>query len=286
MNDRHDELVRRAAELKAESAALMMVSEELADRLAKRRQAGARAVEQPGEQGTAAAAPGGDRAGDVPVTWAEAGVLDEDEAMALAGLLEELAARHSPDPLSGQVLQAAALLRRRVAARQQRGIRPWPSGPAARREAGDTRDDDAGYRDTQAGQRDLVAIDRDDRAKERDLQADAADAQARASDQRISDLLWDGELRGGQWQPGQEEAGANRVREGEDREAIREMLAQAQVARQAARQDRHAAGQDRIAASRDRDSAQADRGAADRDRRTARADRDQAVIESEEADPR
>ncbi len=285
MNDRHAELARRAAELKAVSAALVMVSEELAGRLAKRRQAGSRAVEQPG-------APGADSAGDVPVTWPGAGVLDEDEAVALAGLLEELAARHSLDPLSGSALQAAALLRRRVAAGWQRSIRLRQGGPVARREAGDSRDDDAGHRDSQAGRRDLIASDRDDQAKERDLQADAADEQARAGDQRIYDLLWDAELRG---RAAVEraaasalvggDAGADRSRDGEDREAIREMLGQARVARQAARHDRYAAGQDRVAAARDRGSAQADRRAADRDRRTARADRDQAVIESEEEDP-
>jgi len=177
--------------------------------------------------------------------------------------------------------------------------------PAARREAGDTRDDDAGHRDTQAAQRDLLASDRDERAEERDLRADAADEQARASDQRICDLLRDAELRGQAaaeraaasalagggtgwqpWPPGQGEAGADRARDGEDREVIREMLAQARVARQVAWRDRCAAGHDRIAADRDRGSAQADRQAADRDRQTARADRDQALIESQEEGPR
>ena len=134
--------------------------------------------------------------------------------------------------------------------------------------------------------------------------AGTADEQARAGDRRIRDLLWDAELRGRaaaeraaapvpaggdvgwqKWRLGEEEAGADRARDGEDRGAIRAMLAQAQIARQVAWQDRRAAGQDRIAADRDRGSAQADRRAADRDRQTARADRDQTVIESQE-DPR
>lgn len=40
MDDRRGKLIRRAAELKAESAALVMVSEELVGRVAERRQAG------------------------------------------------------------------------------------------------------------------------------------------------------------------------------------------------------------------------------------------------------
>jgi hypothetical protein len=297
MDDRHDKLIRRAAALKAESAALKLVSEELVGRVAGRSPAGTQGMEQPG-RGPAAgtrdacpASPGPERApfppapgasrgpegpgGEVPATRTGAGILDENEAMALAGLLEELAAR---DPLNGLVLRAAALLRQRVAAERQRSIRLRWGGPAARREAGDTRDDDAGSRDTQAAQRDLLAVDRDERARGRDLLADTADEQARVGDQRIRDLLWDAELRG--------QAGQDRARDGEDRDAIREMLAQARVARQVAWRDRCAAGQDRIAACRDRGSAQADRRAADRDRQTARADRDQAVIEGEEEDPR
>ena len=84
MNDRHDELVRRAAELRAQSAALKMVSEELAGRLAKRRQGGARDTEQSAEQGPAAT-------GEALVPRPGAGLLGEDEAVALAGLLEVLA---------------------------------------------------------------------------------------------------------------------------------------------------------------------------------------------------
>lgn len=309
MNDRRDELVRRAVELRAESAALIVVSEELAGRREERKQAGDQAMEQPEEQepyagirgacpaspglGRASAlpassasrgpgAPGGENAGEAPVPQPGAGLLDEDEALVLAGLLEELAARHRPDPLSGPVLRAAALLRRRVAAGQQRGTgRRRDSGQrrggsAVRREAGDTRDDAADHRDDQAVQRDRLAGDRNDRAKERDLQADAADEQARATEQRIRDRLGDAEL------CGQAAAGADRARDCEDREAMREMLAQARVSRLAARQDRYAAGQDRVAADRDRGSAQADRLAAGHDRQVARADRDQAVIENEE----
>ena len=189
MNDRHDELVRRAAELRAQSAALKMVSEELAGRLAKRRQGGARDTEQSAEQGPAAT-------GEALVPRPGAGLLGEDEAVALAGLLEVLAARLGADPLSGPVLRAAALLRRRVAAGQQQRTGPRWGDPAVRREAGDTRDDAAGHRDTQAAQRDRLASDRNDRAKERDQQAAAADEKARASEQRMRDRLWDAELRG------------------------------------------------------------------------------------------
>jgi hypothetical protein len=276
MDDRYDEMVRRAAELKAESAALKLVSQKLTGRLAEKGQAGPRAMEQPGEQGLAAAA--GDSAGEVPATRAWAGILDEDEAVALAGLLEELVARHQPDPLSGSVLQTAALLRRRVAAGRQRSIAPRRGGSAARREAGDARDDVASHRDAQAARRDSLASDRDDRAKDRDRQADAADGEARASDQRMRNRLGDADLRG------QEEARTDRTRDDEDREAMREILAQAHAARQAAWHDRYAAGQDRVAANRDRGSAQADRVAAGHDRYVARADRDQAVIENEEED--
>jgi hypothetical protein len=218
MDDRHDEMVRRAADLKAQSAALKLVSEELAGRLARRRRPGTRTGEQPGEQGLAAAAgalgtcpaslgverasalsapgasrgpgvPDGDSAGEMPVTRSWAGILDEDEAVMLAGLLEELAARHQPDPLSGPVSHAAALLRRRVAAGRQQRIAPRQGGSAARREAGDARDGVASLRDAQAAQRDSLASDRNDRAKERDRQADAADVEARASDQRMRDRL-------------------------------------------------------------------------------------------------
>jgi len=132
MNDRRDELVRRAAELRAESAALITVSEELAGRLAERKQAGDQAMEQPEEQEPYAGirgacpaspglerasalpassasrrpgAPGGENAGEAPVPQPGAGLLDEDEALVLAGVLEELAARHRPDPLSGPVLR-------------------------------------------------------------------------------------------------------------------------------------------------------------------------------------
>lgn len=329
MDDRDDEMVRRAADLKAQSAALKLVSEELAGRLARRSRPGTRTGEQPEEQGLAAAAgalggcpaspglerapalpapgtsresgvPGRDSAGEVPVTLPGAGILDEDEAAALAGLLEELAVWHQPDPLSGPVTQAAALLRRRLAAGRQRSVAPRQGGSADRREAGDVRDDAAGLRDAQAEQRDRLASDRDDRAKERDRQADAADVEARASDQRMRDRLWDADLRGqaaaeraataaladggAGWQLGREEARADRARDGEDREAMREMLAQARAARQAAWHDRYAAGQDRVAANRDRGSAQADRRAAGHDRHAASADRDQAVIENEEED--
>ena len=180
MNDRHDKLVRRAAELKAESAALKLVSEELAGRLAKRRQGGAWDTEQPAEQVPAAT-------GEALVPRPGAGLMGEDEAVALAGLLEVLAARLGADPLSGPVLRAAALLRQRVAAGQQQRTGPRWGGPAVRREAGDIRDDAAGHRDTQAAQRDRLASDRNDRAKERDRQAAAADEKARASEQRMRD---------------------------------------------------------------------------------------------------
>jgi hypothetical protein len=56
MNDRHDELVRRAAELKA-------VSEELAGRLAESRQAEPGAVDPLGKQESAAGT-GGDSSAD------------------------------------------------------------------------------------------------------------------------------------------------------------------------------------------------------------------------------
>ena len=330
MDDRYDRLVRRAAELKAESAALMLVSGELVSRVAQRRQAGILAMEQRGEQGTAAGLPdagpassapevasflpgpgsgrgtgirGGVSAGELPLRRPRPGILDGDEATALAGLLEELATRYRLDPLCGPVSRVAVLLRQRVAAARQRSIWLRWGDPAARREVGDTRDVDAGDRDIQAAHRDLLAAGRDELAKERDLLADTADEQARVGGRRIRDLLSEAELRGraaaeraaaptsapgdAGWQLGQPATGAARARarDGEDRDAIREILALSLTVRQAAWRDRHAAGQDRAAANRDRGSAQADRRAADRDRQTARADRDQAVIESQEEDP-
>jgi hypothetical protein len=232
-------------------------------------------------------------------------ILDEDEAVALAVLLEELAARPGPDPLSGPASQAAALLRRRVTAGGRRGIRLRPGRPAARRETGDTRDGAADDRDAQAAQRDARAADRDHQATERDRQSATADRKAAARDQRMHDRLWAAELRdrataeraavpppaSGEAERQQREldrelAGADQARDREDREAIREILAEARAARQAALHDRYAAGQDRVAARRDRGSAQADRQDAARDRHAGRADRDQAVIESEEEDPR
>lgn len=303
MNDRGDELVRQAAELKAESRHLVAVSEGLAGRLAKMRKAWARAMGQRGGK-QPPGVPGGDRTGDVsvppPGPWPGTGVLDEDEAVTLAVLLEDLAARHGPDPLSGPAVQAAAMLRERVAAGHRRDIRLRSGGPAVRRETGDTRDGAADHRDTQAAQRDHHAGERDARARERDRQADAGDETARAGEQRIRDRLRTAGLRDQaaaaqppassgagrrQWQPGRESAGADQARDRHDRQAIGEMLTEAQTARQAALQDRYAAGQDRVAARRDRDAAEADRQAAARDRQAARADRDQAVIESEEQAP-
>lgn len=334
MTDRHDELIRRAAELMAESKQLKAVSEGLAGLLAKRREAGSRAMGQPGERqpapaaagprgscpagagpergpvlplpgaGRGAGVPGGDRTGEVSVTrpgpWPGTGILDEDEAVTLAVLLEELAARPGPDPLSGLALQAAALLRRRVAAGPGRGVRPRWGDPAARRESGDTRDGAADHRDAQAAQRDTSAVERDDRATERDRQAVAAAQKAAASEQRMRHRLRAADLRDHDaaapppasgdaerqpWQLDPDGAGPDQARAGDEREAIGELLAQAGAARHAALQDRYAAGQDRAAARRDRGGAHADRQDSARDRHAARADRDQAVIESEEDPP-
>jgi hypothetical protein len=175
-------------------------------------------------------------------------MLDEDEAAALAALLEELAARHRLDPLSGPALQAAALLRRRVAAEHGHAIWLGAGSPATRRAAGDTRDDTADHRDACAGQRDRRADERDDRARERDRQANVADQGARAGEQRVRDLLSDAERREKaaaapppasdgavrQWQLDRKMAEAGRARNREDREAIREALSQGRAARQAA----------------------------------------------------
>jgi hypothetical protein len=56
MDDRRGKLLQRAAELKAESTALMMVSEELVGRVPERRKAATQALEQPEKQEPAAAA--------------------------------------------------------------------------------------------------------------------------------------------------------------------------------------------------------------------------------------
>lgn len=231
-------------------------------------------------------------------------MLDENEAVTLAVLLEELARLHRLDPLGDRALQAAALLRHRVAARQ--GQRSWAAAasPAGRREAGDTRDDNAGSRDARAGQRDHRAGQRDDQAAERDRRADDADQKGRAEEQRLRDLLWDAELRGRaaaahagaqpppagdaqreQWLVDRETAEAARAHDREDRQAIQEVLSQLRAGREAARHGRETARQDRAASREDRRAAHADRQDADRDRQAARTDRDQTVIESEEQDP-
>lgn len=229
-------------------------------------------------------------------------MLNEDEAVTLAGLLEELAAHHQHDPLSAPALRAATLLRQRVAAGH--GVRLEPSGPAARREAGDFRDDRADDRDAQAGQRDRHADERDDRAIERHRLANDADQEAEASERRVSDVLWDAELvdksaaehavvpppaaDDAMWQQRQldgEVAEADQTRARQGRRAIREVISQARAARQAALRGRFTDSRDRLASNEDRHAARADRQDAARDRQTSRADRDQSVIESEQEGP-
>lgn len=323
MSDRGDELARRTAELKAESKDLVVTSKGLAESLAKT----LKAAEQQGqrqsvpsvpdtggdfpagsgcEQASAPAASGAARGPgvsgsdlneDVSVSWLGpgTGILDEDEAVALAVLLEDLAAGHGPDPLSGRALQEAALLRR-VAARRRRGAQPRWGGPAFRREAGEIRDSTADHRDGKAAQRDRSADERDDHAKERDRQADFGDKRAAAGEQRLDDLLWAADQRDDsaaarppadgddvrQWQLDRDRAEEERDNHRNDREAFREVLEGLRAVRLAARRDRYAAGQDRGVSRRDRGAAQADRLAAFHDRQAARADRDQSVIESEE----
>ncbi|HEU5392936.1 MAG TPA: hypothetical protein VFV73_44315 [Streptosporangiaceae bacterium] len=331
MDDGRQELIRRAAVLKAESDELKAMSRALADRMTETWQGIAQAMKQltdgqpppavgarkaspastgperaaarpvPGaspRSGTPAGHPAGKAAATRPGPWPGAAILETDEAVALAALLEELAARHRTDPLSVRALHGAALLRRRIAAAQGRGIRPRQ---ADRRAAGDTRDDAADYRDVQAAQRDRRAEEHDRQATERDRQAGADAEKAAASEQHLRDRLWDAELRdqaaaeraapsgrgdaGSQRQLDRENAEADWARNAEDRDAVREMLAQGRATRDAALQGRHDGGQNRLAARRDRAAAQADRQDAGRDRLAARADRDQAVIDSEEEEP-
>lgn len=231
-------------------------------------------------------------------------MLDPDEAAAVAALLEGLAVLNRGDPLSARALQAAALLRQRVAAGHGQGVPQRQGGLATRRETGDTRDDAADHRDVQATGRDRVADDRDDRAVKRDRQGDGADGEARTAEEHLTNLLGDAELRdkaaaeqaaaqldasddaGRQLsQADREVAEAGRDRNRGDRTAFRELLSHASAGRQAAWQGRYADGQDRLASRRDRRAAHADRQVAAADRQVARTDRDQAVIESEEADP-
>jgi hypothetical protein len=337
MTDKHDDLTRRAAELgecvlrtRSTAAELVAETEQLAYRVAEARKTRARALEQIRERrarGTAADTGEGDIPGSDPSpetavvpgeharngapcgslageAGAAAGMLDPDEVTALAALLEELGARDRRDPLCAQALQAAALLRRRVAAGHRHGHRPRDGGPEARREAGDIRDGSAEGRDALAAERDRRADARDDRSVERDRLADDADGQSWAAEQRVRDLLWDAELRdkdaaahaaeqlpasggteGQRWQLDQELAEVGRVCNAEDREAIREMLSRARADRHAARRGRWADGQDRVAGRQDRGDAQADRQAATADRHAARGDRDQTVIEGEEEVP-
>jgi hypothetical protein len=226
-------------------------------------------------------------------------MLDEDEVVVLAVLLEELAARNRLDPLSTVASRAATLLRQRVAAGGQRpGIWLGPADPAARREAGDDRDDTADSRDARAGERDHRADERDKAADDRDRLADGADQRARAAEQCIRDLLWNADLHDeavASQSPASEDVtrpegpagrgmtGASREPGREDRQAIRDLLSQVRADRLAARQRRYAAGRDRLASSQDRHAADTDRRYAARDRQAARADRDQAVIDTERA---
>jgi len=309
MDDRRQELIRRAAELRAESDELKAMSRALADRVTEMWQGMTQATKQltgrppPPAAGARSASPAGKapaaRPGPWPETWTC--ILETDEAVALAVLLEEIAARYRTDPLSGQALQGAALLRRRVAAAPGQGIR---GRQADRRPVGDTRDDAADDRDVQARQRDRRAEERDHQATERDHLAGGDAEKAAASELHLRDRLWDAELRdkaaagrAATPPPGRGDAGlqqrhldresaeADRARNAEDREAVREMLAQGSVARDAVRRGRHDSGQDRLAARRDRAAAQADRQDAGQDRLAARADQDQAVIDSEGEEP-
>jgi hypothetical protein len=295
LDDAHDAVIQRAAELaecslqaRSLAAELKARSEDLIYRMAETQDARTSALHRLGEL-----RPGADPGPRGTPAMRGTVMLGEDEAVTLAALLEELAEHHRRDPLGVSALQAAALLRHRVAERHWRDVQP---GPADRRETGDTRDDAAGDRDDQAAERDRRAGERDDQATERDREADAADQHATAAEQHVRDLLWEAELRDRtaapppahddappqQRQLDQEMAEANRARNQEDRQAIRDMLTQARASRHAARDGRYADGRDRLASSRDRLAAQDDRQGAARDRQAARADRDQAVIEGEE----
>lgn len=232
-------------------------------------------------------------------------MLNKDEAVALAALLEELAVGLSEHPLSAPAWQSAVLLRQRVeAAGQGSAIRSRPGDPESRRHAGGIRDDVSDDRDVLAGQRDDRADDRDDRGRERRGLTDAADQMGRIRGQRLRALLQDAELRDKaaaerasaappgthdafwqRWQAEQRLAEADRIRNADDRAAILAMLLQDDADRAAAAQDRHYNARDRLDGQRDRRSALADRRSSARDRLAAQADRDQAVIDGEVAHP-
>jgi hypothetical protein len=228
-------------------------------------------------------------------------MLDEDEAVTLARLLEELATRQGPDPLSTAAWQAAALLWRRVASQGHRhGDWSGRTGPMTRREAGNFRDDAGDSRDIHAGDRDQRADERDEQASERARIGHEADEAARAGEQRILGLLPDAEGRdemrgqapalspaggdaaGQQDQADQEIAALDWASDREVHHAIREELLRARQARLATRQRRHADAEDRRASDLDRRAAQGDRQDSAHDRLSAHADRDQTVIENEE----
>ena len=296
------------AVLRARSTAaeLRVTSEELLHRLAGARAAGTRLMHQLSETRSALARtarpgqhqprPGHDPdpparrwrgppdatlTGESSYSPATAGavMLSQDEAAALAAILEELAARHRADPLAAQALQAVALLRQRPAVPPPYGERPGSAAADSRRDVGDTRDQAAGRRDDQAAQRDLDARERDRRSAERGRQADDADDLAAAAEQQVRDLLWEAGLRVAAAQPGMFHGLSE-----EDRQAVRDVLSQARADRQASSHRRRADDQDRQASENDRDQAQVDRQHAARDRRASRADRDQAVIENQEHD--
>jgi len=200
------------AVLRARSTAaeLRVTSEELLHRLAGARTAGTRLMRQLSETRSALArtAGAGQRqlepghgpdpparrwrgphgatlTGELNAFPAMAGavMLSQDEAAALAAILEELAARHRADPLAAQARQAAALLRQRPAVPPAYGERPGSAAADSRRDAGDTRDQDAVRRGDQAAQRDLDARERDRRSAEHGRQADDADDLAAAAEQ-------------------------------------------------------------------------------------------------------
>ncbi|WP_202637723.1 hypothetical protein [Bailinhaonella thermotolerans] len=180
-------------------------------------------------------------------------MLDEQEARALAALLERVAERTAGDGLDGDAGRMAAVLRERLG-RVRAGGRdttPPPGGPDATARhtgAGEdaaARDEAADRRDLAAGRRDEAGALRDAAAAERGAQAQRAQAAADDAERAFHDLLAAAEPR--------DRAAARRDRAADGTEA--------------------AARRDRLQARRDREASTEDRAAARADRRAARADR-------------
>ncbi|GIH98468.1 hypothetical protein Pta02_04770 [Planobispora takensis] len=239
-------------------------------------------------------------------------MLDEQEARAVATLLEAMAGRLEDDPLAADARQMVAVMRERLE-RARHGGRagsPRESTPA-HAEAAFTRDDAAAQRDLAAHRRDEAAARRDEAAVTRHQEQQRARDATDAADRAFHDVLWAAEQRDRAAEQADCSADAStdadadadadadpqtrtRSRQRQavdhehnqrDRAALRDAWTQVRDDRAAARTDVAAARQDRLQAQRDRQASAHDRTAAQADRQAAQAEREQAIVESQQRWP-